>query len=461
MKRLFLIYAVLVLTGCKDKLDIKPDTSLVLPVTVQDFEALLDNATVMNRTAALPHLSADEYIVPSLAVYNSLGSSITQNAYTWQADTYQGQGQILDWNIPYSQVFICNSVLDALTEQGVGSNAQKQRIQGWALFARAYAFYDLASTFCKAYNEEQAGTDLGIPLKLSAAVTDVQQRSTLSTTYQQIVDDATRAAQLLQAEVPNDKRNRPSKVAAYALLARVFTSMRDYQQAEQAADLALAGYSKLIDYNTLVQRTNSSFTYNSEETIYFSHCENSLYAQLTSLASAAFYSADPEFLKQYHPCDLRKSIYFRLNANGNYGYKGVNSVRAVPFTGLATDELILIKAECLARRGEVATAMQLLDQLLVKRWNPNATMPATPYTPISVGNSQEALDRVLLERRKSLIYRCIRWTDLKRLNLEGANITLTRELGSQVYQLLPNSNRYAMPIPDDEIALSGIKQNNR
>lgn len=51
--------------------------------------------------------------------------------------------------------------------------------------------------------------------------------------------------------------------------------------------------------------------------------------------------------------------------------------------------------------------------------------------------------------------------DIKRLNKEGANITLTRTLNNSVYELLPNDLRSALPIPEDIISLSGMEQNRR
>jgi hypothetical protein len=71
------------------------------------------------------------------------------------------------------------------------------------------------------------------------------------------------------------------------------------------------------------------------------------------------------------------------------------------------------------------------------------------------------LEKILIERRKSLIWRSLRWTDLRRLNKEGKNIELKRKLGDLEFTLAPNSPLYVLPIPDDEIALSGITQNKR
>lgn len=69
--------------------------------------------------------------------------------------------------------------------------------------------------------------------------------------------------------------------------------------------------------------------------------------------------------------------------------------------------------------------------------------------------------KILEERRKELILRGVRWGDIKRLNVIEPTIALTRTVGNEMYQILPNSPRYALPIPNDEIVMSGIEQNER
>ena len=141
--------------------------------------------------------------------------------------------------------------------------------------------------------------------------------------------------------------------------------------------------------------------------------------------------------------------------DGYYVKRSYNGSGVTPFTGLAVDELYLIKAECLARVGEVGEAMKVLNSLLVYRFPPDK------FEPLQATDAADALATILLERRKTLVYRALRWDDLKRLNKEGANITLTRVLDGEVFTLPPNDPRYVFNIPDDEIAASGITQNRR
>ncbi|HEY6083417.1 MAG TPA: RagB/SusD family nutrient uptake outer membrane protein, partial [Chitinophagaceae bacterium] len=66
---------------------------------------------------------------------------------------------------------------------------------------------------------------------------------------------------------------------------------------------------------------------------------------------------------------------------------------------------------------------------------------------------------ILVERRKELVFRTIRFTDIKRLNKEGADITQKRIIGGKTYILLPNDPRYALSIPENVIQAGGIPQN--
>lgn len=459
MKNGSLFFIVFFCFGCGDKLDLKPNSSIVLPKTISDFEMILDNRDI-GFTPSLGVVSADEYFIPTLKDWEALSPVTGRNASIWQKDFYIGETNIFDWVAPYKAVFYANNVLDKIAVSNTNTLNEVNRLKGWAFFIRAYSFYNLVSLFSKPYIPESASTDLGIPIKINADIDVIVPRSTVQQTYDQIIRDAVEAAELLPQDIVPDKKTRPSKVAAYAFLARVYLSMRKYDQAELYADKTLALYSSLTDFNTLDKKSATPFTINSQETIFFSRAFNSYY-DLTRTALALSYGVSQELISLYDPSDIRLQVYFQKNTIGNYNLKPINTLSISPFTGLATDEVFLIKAECLARRAEVSQSMEFLNRLVSKRWNPNATNPIKLYQVITASNSAEALNEVLLERRKSLVYRGLRWTDLKRLNLEGRNITITRKLDNLNYTLEPNSSRYVLPIPDDEVALSGIRQNVR
>lgn len=442
--------------GCsKNFLEEKPNSDIVIPSTIEDFTAILDNADVMNVTGALSQLASDEYFISSFTIYQSLPTVIEKNSYIWNKDLYGGGTQIQDWNALYATIYCSNSVLSELAKSDLAITPSGRNIEGWAKFCRAYAMYDLARNFTGAYDSATASHELGIPLRTTPEIDVLIKRSSLQQTYEHILNDLKASAQLLVNTVPNQYRNRPSRTAAYAAMARVYLSMRDYKNAESAVDSCLKYYNKLINYNSVSQTSTTPFTYTSDETIYYTR-QIIAYSSLTSYSATSLYSLDTVFMASYITNDLRRPIYFRANSFGyfrmNRGYVGGG---VYPFTGLATDEMYLIKAECATRRNDVTTALTQLNNLLVNRFKTGT------YVPINLSLPGDVLNKVLDERKKELIWRSLRWSDIKRLNLEGRGIQPQRILNNQVYHLAPKDPKYIFPIPDDEILLSGIEQNNR
>ena len=446
----------IILTGCKKGfLEAKPSTNIVQPVSLDDFESLLEGDNFTYSTSALPVLSADEYSFIDYPTWQSTVTATERNAYVWASDLFAGESNIQDWARPYIAVFYANNILSGLEKIEItpDNEAKYNCIKGWALFERAYYFYDLSRNFCKVYDPATANTDLGIPLKLKPEIDEVVQRSTLQQSYDQILKDLNSARVLLGTSIPTDKKNKATAVSAYALQARIFLSMGAYSKAELAADSCLMLYNKLIDYQKVSTTAIFPFDKLNEETLFTT-------ATVPTYSTCAgtfnnFIIIDNNLLKLYDANDLRLKIYFKPSAQGYImggNYFGQN---IFPYTGLATDEIYLIKAECAARNGNTTAGLAALNALLSKRY------PASSFTPLTATTPNQALDLILLERRKELVWRGLRWDDIRRLNKDGAGIVLTRVLNNLTIKLLPNDVRYVFPIPDDEIALSRIKQNPR
>src|SRR3546814_20049653 len=116
-------------------------------------------------------------------------------------------------------------------------------------------------------------------------------------------------------------------------------------------------------------------------------------------------------------------MFFRKNEDGTMYFRGSYHQSSVPFSGLATDEVYLIRAECYARTGNVAAAMEDVNTLLEKRWK------AGTFFPFSAQTAEEALSFILKERRKELVLSSMRWSGLRRLNQDaGFSAILIRKL---------------------------------
>src|SRR5690606_29129014 len=126
------------------------------------------------------------------------------------------------------------------------------------------------------------------------------------------------------------------------------------------------------------------------------------------------------------------------------------------FAGLAVDEVYFIKIESLARMGRGIEALDSLNEFLKMRHSVQF------FEPLHLEDPDEILHAILTERRKQLVFRGIRWMDLKRLNVERRfESILERRVNDKVYVLQPRSPRYVLPLPNDVVMIGGLKQNPR
>lgn len=449
-----LLALILLQLSCKkDFLDAKPNVALIVPSTVADYQSILDNNTLSNlfnnNQPALNEIGAGDFYL-TYTDWQGLYNGQERTPYLWSTDIFGGESSF-DWNDSYKRVLYENIVLEGIVH--VPSNPANQiawnNVKGTALFYRAYDFLNLVEEFAKAYDPATAGTDPGIPLRITPDVNIKSTRASVQATYDQIISDLNQAKPLLPTTplFPT----RAGTAAVYGLLSRVYLSQRNYPKALIYADSCLQISGKLIDFNTLDTSASYPIKRFSAEVIY--------HHTLGNLSAMDNYNpnllADSNLYRSYSNNDLRKKIYFKtvsglVTCNASFGGKSVR------FGGLTTNEMYLIRAECYARAGNTNAAMQDLNTLLKTRWG---TGTFVPYTSSS---STDALMQILAERRKELVYRGTRWEDLKRLNKDPATaVTLTRVFNGKTYTLPPNSHLYVFPIPPDEILASGIPQNPR
>lgn len=448
MKCQFPILTILLLIpyiSCKEYLDENTDEKKEIPSKVADLQALLDDAQALNqRSLRVMDLSADEYYLTD----NDWATleEHEKRTYTWAKSQLFEKGNKNDWVYAYTNVNILNTVL-AYADKVKGTPEEISNVKGQALCLRAQVFLQVAFSWTKVYSAHTADTDLGIPLKSTSDMNEKLFRSTLRQTYSQIINDLKLAAELLPVQPVHAVR--ASKPGAYALLARAYMAIQDYKNMGVYADLCLHFKNTLVDYNALNDAIQFPFApiYSNAEII---SASNMAATKALNLNRAKI---NPELYNLFDDNDLRKKIFFRNNNNGTFGFRGNYSGTSFPFSGIATDEVYLMRAEAYARDGKTDSAMKDLNTLLEERFVVNT------FVPITAQNQEEALKKVLDERRKELILRGLRWIDLKRLNKEGADIELKRQLNGHIYILPPNDLRYALPIPEDEIKTYNMQQN--
>lgn len=456
MKAIIMILVVAVtLIGCskEDFLNEKPKQSLIIPSSPTHFQALLDRDAYVNGTdgqGITPQLGesgADNFYLLD-ADFNANLRPQMQNYYTWAPQPYAGV-EVLDWLYPYRAILITNTVLNNL-DRIKASQSDISYIKAQALFHRAHLFYQLAQVFAPPYRKDASNNEKSIPLRLTDDINEPLIRSTVAETYGRIVEDLKESAQYLKTN--NDFPTRPSKQASFALLSRVFLVMQDYAAAEKYADSCLAITDFLLDYNQINMALTEPLTGKNQsgiikpEVIYWTGMLASPYQYYpTTFLSALI---PDQLYASYADDDLRKKLFFEKRPTG-FRFRGTYnyfSTRSNYFSGLAVDEVFLNRAECRVRDGRVAEGLSDLNHLLEKRWEKGKFVSAVNLS------QTEALKLILNERRKELIFRGIRWSDIRRLNIEGANISLERVVNGKTLILEANDPKWTWPMPLEAIA---------
>ncbi len=440
-------FAIAVCISCKKYLDAKPDKTAGVAATLEDAQLLLDNYSAFNSNyPAIADLSDDNYRLDD-GRFNVLDLN-SRNYYSWATDATADY----EWNGLYQSVLNATTALE--TVEGIKKDAANaalwNSLKGTALFYKAYALLTLAQYYAGIYDSTTAANQPGVPLRMTSDVAVKSVRASLKETWELVELYFKTAAGLLP--VTTAIKTRPCKAAAYAALARTCLSMGKFANAAAAADSSLQLYNALIDYNAVDSNATMPFSRFGDEVIF--HCTTGWGNGL----DVSSYTLDTLLYASYDINDLRRAVYFTLNGYNGYGFKGSYSgdPYGAFFSGIATDEVMLIKAECLARTGKVNEAMNTLNQLLITRWR------AGTFIPLAVATEAEALQLILKERRKELILRGTRWFDMRRLSNDPVNaVTAKRHLNGEDILLSPGNSRYTFLIPQTVIDLTGMQQNTR
>lgn len=431
--------------------DVKSDKSISTPVTLEELQALLDNPLAFNGFSPIIGENASDYHFFRASNVNRL-NNVEKNSFTWSKDWVNVR--VPDWSQGiaeggYGRIFQSNLILEVLQKINRNENpALYDDIKGQALFQRARSYFELSQLFVPLIDNSNKESKFGLPIRIESDVSIRSNRSTVGETYDFILKDLNESLPLL----PNlpKIRTRASRCAVFALLARYYLAMEKYSDARINALNSLNLYGELMKYSELdyTSNTNPIQVYN-KEVIFYSYAYGGIGFTMARI------NIDSNLYKSYAVDDLRKSVFFRFDSNsGLVSFKGSYSGRGYDyfFSGLATDELYLIVSECDARLGNLVNAMKNLNLLLRTRW-------LSGFSEIETGNAEETLRLILNERKKELVFRGVRWSDLRRLNRDPRFAqTFTRNYGGKTFTLEPNSFKYTFPIPDDVIQLSDIKQ---
>lgn len=446
MKIIIMLFGIpiLMLGSCKKFLDAKPDQSLATPSSLYDLQTLLDNVD-MNVSSSVSNLISDEYYFSDS--YWTSAISQYKNAYIWESKDDELLN--MEWIYPFKAILYANIVLDNIDKVSNDTSMyhlDRNTIKGSALFYRAYAYAGLSQIFVPPYDSTNGQPRMGIPLRLTGDFNIPSVRSSVTELYEQIINDLGNALPLLPERATY--KTRPSVLACYGLLARTYLYMGKYTLAEEYAGKYLAINPTLIRFDTLSATAAYPFSLFNVEAEYYAKPSTSL-GGTTSISFM-----DTLLYRSYTVNDLRKTLYYTINTStGTIGFKGSYWGASRLFGGIATDEVYLIMAESMVRNGKIQDATDYLNTLLATRYKSGT------YIPLQGLGKESLLAIVLNERRKELVFRTARWSDIRRLNqYDKAGLKPRRMIAGKVYETMGNGISL-LKIPQTVIDETGMNQN--
>lgn len=456
MKKLIIfLFAALSLASCESFVDIVPKGQTI-PTTVDNFGDMMNNGTVAMGGDSyaftdicycvnfLEFLS-DDFTAPEnpASVYYNVfrNNSFLYNTIVWNNEIYSAAEEDANWNGLYKSNYIANFVLDNIDEAEPGASYTRETVKARALFHRAFNYFELANLYGKQYNAATASSDLAVPLVLESNINNQYPRATVAEVYAQILKDLDLAIELFDNTNP-EFNNLPGKAAAYALRARTYLWMQEYDKAYADATASLNLRGTLINYNNLFQYMPGIPAYGiggydtnrttNPEILYLRYKTESLLGPYSDKLLAITDQQN----------DLRWTTFMgALEMSGIM--ETVNWTRIIN-GGINIAEVWLIKAEAALRKStsDVNGALEALNFLRQNRY------AAATYQPVTTTDKDELLTEILNERRRELVYTDLSFLDKKRQNADPKTAKpMTRTVYGQSYTMPVGDPRWELLIP--------------
>ncbi|MBO9586550.1 MAG: RagB/SusD family nutrient uptake outer membrane protein [Flavobacterium sp.] len=437
------ILPALLLNSCRDYVEVEQVGNNRILKYTSDYRAIANAYNDISGSGGIYLLANADVEFPT--TYQNGVSTIWANSYTWQDRIYDPSQGDSDYIGLYKAVYYSNVLLDGVMSSEKGTDAEKKEIYAEAFVHRAFAYLQLVNTYGPQFDPASANSEKAVPLLLKPELFSSLDRSTVGQIYDQIISD-------LKSALANDIQDTPpfnvlpSKKAAYALLARTYLYMGQYQLSLENAEKALQMQNGLIDLKTFATGYSYPVLIQNPEVI-FSKTLLLTYnrAPLSNDLLSSFGTTDLRYDYYTIPGNIAISPTYTGRGFGIATYSTTNGINV----GVSVPEMYLIAAECYARAGQTQKAVDYLNILRAKRFRANAAYQ------VSATTSTEALNLVLTERQKEFIGRGFRWFDQRRLNLDPAfQKTYTRIFKGNTFTLAPNSDGYVFPINQNYIDLN-------
>ena len=448
IKFLLGIYFCFTLTSCESFLEIETPQSQIVGELVFKEKNLAESALASIYIDILDRNMNATYFTTYLALYTDelvyTGSQVASFADFINSNILTTNTTNLTfWSQNYSTIHKSNALIEGMERSTNINTADKNRIQGEALFFRAYLHFYLVNLFGDIPYIKT--TDYSLNMKVS--------RMPVQDVYNLIIEDLIKAKELLPENYKTGERINVNKWVASALLSRVYLYSGQWEKAETES-------TSLINNPLYKMETNLSkvFLKASTSTILslkapFSGNASDCTFNLYDIASIRYKTSwlTSYVAEAFEPGDLRRSQWVgsaivnqkTMYYSSKYRELSGSSTSKEYSVLLRIEEQYLIRSEARARLSNINGAKQDLNTIR-NRVGLNNTQ----------ANTQNALlEAILHERRNEFFLELAqRFFDLKRLGFVNSVLGAIKPGWAATDALLP--------IPESEILLNpNLKQN--
>lgn len=454
-------------TSCSDFLAVTPhdatsdENSLE---TIDDFNMLLkDPYTSLRDVMASYYILIPDIMSDNLTLcYAGRQSFNDFFNFTFNSTTF---GVSAMWSAAYNAIMGANEVitnLDGETNRFTGTEYEEdaRNMLAEALALRGFLHFQLVRLYGKDY-KVASETDLGVPYKMAPDIT-LPSRNTVKDVYDNhIVKDLERAKTLMSDNYQSTTNTRINKKSLYAIMARVYLTMGNYQEAANNARLAIAGNGSDIADQQQFQSMWTVSMNTPEVLLRYPvldtddlHPGNNWGQGESKNSYKAEYVAAAQFVDLFKDTDVRITTLTVVASGGSqyivvWKWNGRPGEAAgnVDIPAIRVSEMYLTLAEAEFKLGNEGEALKNLDYLRAKRYN-------NFVSGQEIGTNLEKA--IALERRLELSFEGDRFFELKRngwdmIRDERGDNADGSGTAPAVQNVPATSPYYVLPIPQSEM----------
>ena len=295
-------------SSCNDYLDTLPDDRAEIK-TVSQVKDLLVSAYPSANSNTINEMMSDN-VCENGTTYSS--TALKDELYHFEdVDDTGNDSPYSVWTGYYESVATANIALQNLKQ--LPSSSETKALEAEAKMIRAYSMFQLANTFCMAWNPEKADEYMGLPYPLEPAkfIGGQYERGTLRALYENINKDIEEALPNIDDNIYSVPKYHFNKKAAYAFAARFNLYYLNYDKCIEYANKVLGSDP------TTVMRDFEQYTQFGAKDIgnkYIQTSEKSNLMLIASYSAEGYYLVYPVYPRFQHNQYLASYATFWANA---------------------------------------------------------------------------------------------------------------------------------------------------